>query len=152
MIKNDEDYLIRRTYTNYGGVNMAFDLNDEELKATRIMNGTASKEELYERIAELEAIEKEHKKENGELRERIEELEKKLFDKTYKFLCDHPYIDTFDTREVIMLEQVQKDYIPKSKVKELIEKYKCFKWKCKDDEYWANRIIIGFVELLEERN
>jgi predicted transcriptional regulator len=57
---------------------MAFDLSDEELKATRIINGTASKEELYERIVELEEIEKEHKKENGELRERIKELKSKV--------------------------------------------------------------------------
>jgi hypothetical protein len=84
-----------------GGINMAFDLSDEELKATRIMNGTASKEELYERIVELEEIEKEHQKENGELRERVEELEK--YENYYKN------------------ERVQ--LIPKSKVRKKLEEY-----------------------------
>ena len=55
------------------------DLDDEELKATRIMNG-ANKSlgyvyKLEQRIKELEKIEQEHKKENGELRERVKELE-----------------------------------------------------------------------------
>lgn len=61
---------------------MAFDLTDEELQATREMNKTAweseidkwSKEYLIERYKDLVEIEKEHKKENGELRERVEEL------------------------------------------------------------------------------
>lgn len=47
---------------------------------------------------------------------RNKELEEKLQDKTYKFLCDNPYIDTFDVRKVIMLEQVQKDYIPNERL------------------------------------
>ena len=55
------------------------DLDDEELKATRIMNG-ANKSlgyvyKLEQRIKELEEVEQEHKKENGELRERTKELE-----------------------------------------------------------------------------
>ena len=62
---------------------MAFDLTDEELQATREMNKTAwqseidkwSKEYLIERYKELVKIEKEHKKENGELREKVKELE-----------------------------------------------------------------------------
>ena len=99
-------------------------------------------ENLINRNKQLEEIEKEHKKENGELRERIKELESELQHKNDQlFLGDTQWGKYID-----------KNYIPKSKVKELIEKYKCFKWKCKDDEYWANRILDGFEELLEERN
>lgn len=155
MIKNDEDYLIRRTYTNYGGVNMAFDLNDEELQATREMNKTAweseidkwSKEYLIERYKELVEIEKEHKKENGELREQNKKLEKK--NKRYeKYLRDKD-IEHEKVLEYIETEK-EIDYIPKFKVRLLIEKYRAFGWHDKDDEYWVNRIIEGFEELLQE--
>ena len=58
---------------------MAFDLSDEELQATREMNKTAweseidkwSREYLIERYKELVEIEKEHKKENGELQTKL---------------------------------------------------------------------------------
>ena len=102
---------------------MAFDLDDEELRATKIMNGTLkedrkdieklieeltrvnptnlSKEglklfnkinEIIDRNKELEQIEAEHQKENGELRqgiipsyeETIAELEQQLFDSVPK--------------------------------------------------------------------
>ena len=41
-------------------------------------------------------------------------------------------------------------YIPKSKVKEKLEKYKLFEWNNIDDKYCANRIIAGIDELLED--
>lgn len=78
---------------------MAFDLTDEELQATREMNKTAweseidkwSKEYLIERYKDLVEIEKEHKKENGELRERVEELEKRLEEIELQILEDENY-------------------------------------------------------------
>jgi hypothetical protein len=201
MIKNDEDYLIRRTYTNYGGVKMAFDLSDEELQATREMNKTAwkseldkwSREYLIERYKDLVEIEKEHKKENGELREKVKELEKyenyyknermqlipkskvaeilKQRLKKYQDADDGRYKQEYLTRgelelvdrykecsellKILCKEDIYKielDYIPKSKVRVLIEKYRAFGWHNKDDEYWANRILDGFEKLLEERN
>lgn len=71
---------------------MAFDLSDEELKATREMNKTAweseidkwSKEYLIERYKDLVEIEKEHKKENGELREQVKEIEKQRNDVAWR--------------------------------------------------------------------
>lgn len=70
---------------------MSFDLDDEELLATREMNKTAweseidkwSKEYLIERYKDLVEIEKEHKKENGELREKAKKLEFELEIKKY---------------------------------------------------------------------
>lgn len=73
-------------YFKERGVTMAFDLTDEELQATREMNKTAweneidkwSKEYLIERYKDLVEIEKEHKKENGRLRDRINKTINKL--------------------------------------------------------------------------
>ena len=48
------------------------------------------------------------------------------------------------------LPYIEEDYIPKSKVRVLIEKYRAFGWHNKDDEYWANRILDGFEGLLQK--
>ena len=45
---------------------------------------------------------------------------------------------------------MEENYIPKLKVRVLIGKYRAFSWHNKDDEYWANRILDGFEELLQE--
>lgn len=50
----------------------------------------------------------------------------------------------------LFINEIKEDYIPKSKVRVLIEKYRAFDWHNKNDEYWANRILDGFEELLQE--
>lgn len=50
----------------------------------------------------------------------------------------------------MVADELYKNSISKDKIKALIEKYRCFGWHCKDDEYWANRILDGFQSLLEE--
>ena len=156
MIKNDDDYLKQRTYTNYGGVNMAFDLSDEELQATREMNKTAwiedidkwSREYLEERYKELVEIEKEHKKENGELREQNKELEiiNKINPEKLKIMTD-----SFNEK---VLDKFNEKYISKDKIKEIIQELeKQEDWyienKSLDDLYGKIDIL---QELLEERN
>lgn len=49
-----------------------------------------------------------------------------------------------------LYENASNYVIPKSKVRVLIEKYRAFGWHNKDDEYWANRILDGFEQLLQE--
>lgn len=152
MIKNDEDYLIRRTYTNYGGVNMAFDLTDEELQATREMNKTAweseidkwSREYLIERYKDLVEIEKEHKKENGELREEVEKLEEEDTKIRAKFILSlGNYISKDKIREKI--EELEKEIEEKQE--------NCLDFTLiHEHEIDTNGIIKVLQELLEERN
>lgn len=120
------------------------DLDDNELKATREMNKTVweseidkwSKEYLIERYKDLVEIEKEHKKENGELREEVERLENA--DLTILYM--NGFYDA------------EKKW--KNKIKEIIEELeKQEDWyienKSLDDLYGKIDIL---QELLEERN
>ena len=121
---------------------MSFDLNYEELKATRIMNGTASKEELYERIAELEEIEKEHKEENGRLRDKIKELEE--IDLTTVYMDG-----IYDERDKWKIKV-------KKKIVEIIQNSSHFNMISPlnyDKKYYETRFAVDKLqELLEERN
>ena len=121
---------------------MAFDLTDEELQATREMNKTAweseidkwSKEYLIERYKDLVEIEKEHKKENGELREKIKELE------------------NADLTTVYMSGFYDGENKWKDKIKERIEFYKRYGKIKNSNEYVMSVEIEVLEELLEERN
>lgn len=104
---------------------MAFDLTDIELQATREMNKTAweseidkwSKEYLIERYKDLVEIEKEHKKENGELRETLRS-------EIYSFNKMKELAETIrkeNVEYIIQIRQYELHYIPKSKVREKIE-------------------------------
>jgi hypothetical protein len=161
---------------------MAFDLDDEELRATReakglgqigeneeikiledlinrfalvTVNGEEYKipplkpneilaiENLIKRNKELEEIEQEHKKENGELRGKVKELEEK---------CKK------DSIVIIEYQDILENNIPKSVIKEKIEELEKTKsrhytenwadWK--DDEVYQY-IIQVLEELLEDK-
>ena len=113
---------------------MAFDLTDEELQATREMNKTAwqseidkwSKEYLIERYKDLVEIEKEHKKENGELREKLNnEIENyKVLSLDIAQACVDLGLpeDTIIADELVL--EINKRYISKDKIRKLQEKYK----------------------------
>lgn len=125
---------------------MAFDLTDEELQATREMNKTAweseidkwSREYLIERYKDLVEIEKEHQKENGELREKTKELENA--DLTIVYM--NGFYDA---------EKKWKDKI-REKIKELKKEYEEYKdsqeWEIFDETKYAYELL---QELLEER-
>lgn len=118
---------------------MAFDLTDEELQATREMNKTSweseidkwSREYLIERYKDLVEIEKEHKRENGELREKVKELE------------------NADLTIVYMNGFYDAEKKWKDKIREILNKYKY-------TEIGNAKEILNFYkelqELLEERN
>lgn len=142
---------------------MAFDLDDEELRATKIMNGTLkedrkdieklieeltrvnptnlSKEglklfnkinEIIDRNKELEQIEAEHQKENGELRqgiipsyeETIAELEQQLFDSVSNCKIIDLIKRVKENEKQLDLDYVDNNFIHKSKI---IEKIECLK-------------------------
>lgn len=126
---------------------MAFDLSDEELKATRIMNKVASKEELYERIAELEEIEKEHKKENGELREEVEKYQSLLAQSTANRVVTSIKDNKKSNEDLEMLNEGWK-----IKLKEIVDLYNnTLQCTRKYNDELAN-ILCDLEELLEERN
>lgn len=138
---------------------MAFDLTDKELQATREMNKTAweseinkwSREYLIERYKDLVEIEKEHKKENGELRERLNnEIENhKVLSLDIAQACVDLGLpeDTIISDELVL--EINKRYVNKEKMKEILNKYKY-------TEIGNYKEILNFYrelqELLEERN
>lgn len=97
-------------------------------------------------INEIEKKDKEIGQENNR-KNKIKQTSDEFTEETRYYTPEGEIYET-----IIETYKCPKNYISKDKIKEKIEKYKCFKWKCKDDEYWANRIIKGFEELLEERN
>lgn len=94
---------------------MAFDLTDEELQATREMNKTSWKSEinkwsrkyLIERYKDLVEIEKEHKKENGELRKENKRLRYMM---NNSYLLD--YIPIKDIEDKIKEKIIEKENVP----------------------------------------
>lgn len=154
---------------------MAFDLDDDELKATKIMNGTLKDEEekdeeekdikfirkymqdyFFEDIAieddfefekaienlltkykNLKEIEESHRKENGELRERVKELEEKN------------RIFALEGSKVRLQIHIENNYIPKLKLKEFfssrLEKYQ----EADDGRYEQEYLTRGELELVD---
>ncbi len=99
-------------------------MNDEDIKILEILKETLIKdkfiipkepkkwceaiENLLNRNKELEEIEQEHKKENGELRKRIAELEEE--NKTSKNITSQ-----------LMSDFINRNVIPVSKIKEIVD-------------------------------
>lgn len=81
---------------------------------------------LIQRNKDLEQIEKEHKKENGRLRDRIKELEETLRCTQKSWFEDTKKIEIYKMLEanIAKANEIIKDGIPKSLVREKMEKYK----------------------------
>lgn len=82
-------------------------------------------ENLLNRNKELEEIEQEHKKENGELREKVKELEEEnTVLKKANNISENVTIKDITNFMNKSLEDFNKEYIPVSKIKEKYEKNK----------------------------
>ena len=109
-------------------------------------------ENLIQRIKDLEQIEKEHKEENGRLREENKNLEKELEEKDMQHELE--LIGKEESTKANMAEIIEhyytanEDCIPKSKIKEKMELLR------EDIQYSANPLSIDnskyAIEVLEE--
>ena len=115
-----------------------------------------SREYLIERYKDLVEIEKEHKKENGELRERVEELETAYLLQKDRSIELATTIDalTTDYKEekeknnnlIHELRIYQNETISKNKIREIFDNYS-------QSSLMENNTFLEFKkELLEERN
>ena len=79
-------------------------------------------ENLLNRNKELEEIEQEHKKENGELREKVKELEEEnAVLKKANNISENVTIKDITNFMNKSLEDFNKEYIPVSKIKEIVD-------------------------------
>ena len=101
-----------------------------------------SLEYLIKAYKDLKEIEESHRKENGELRERVKELEMKLDDKETELQI---LKDDIKADEIMYKDEKKKKYIPVSLVEEKIEEL-----TKEGRHYNANKIEV-LQELLEKR-
>lgn len=99
-------------------------------------------ENLLARYKDLEQIEQSHKKENGELRERVKELEKENKNLKYKYKTNG--------RVLFTPEAIAEKHIPKTKVKEMIEKLKEMNLDCDTFGSMRDYAVLILKELLKE--
>lgn len=116
-------------------------MNDEDIKILEILKETLIKdkfiipkepkkwceaiENLLNRNKELEEIEQEHKKENGELREKVKELEEEnTVLKKANNISENVTIKDITNFMNKSLEDFNKEYVPVAKIKEIFEKNK----------------------------
>jgi hypothetical protein len=127
-------------------VDNVFKAEDDEIIEIDIYEASAIIR-LIKRNKELEEIEKEHQKENGELREKVKELEEMLEINDYidfhKLLQDKIYYKK-------LASEYQGNCIPKSIIKEKIEDSKEDSEKYSIDEVYYDLISI-LEELLEDK-
>lgn len=140
---------------------MAFDLDDEELKATRRMNGSDKNVGSIEKlIEELTKVRPDELSKGGlklfeyinEIIDRNKELEEE--NKRLK-----PKIDVCNWQEKSCREIIDEKYVPVSLIKEKIEEYKqriekYYEYKKQgketDVEFYENITNIAIVQVLQE--
>lgn len=110
-------------------------------------------EELLKAYKELKEIEESHRKENGELRERVKELEIKLDDKETELQI---LKDDIKADEIMYKDELSEKYIPVSLVEEKIEEHtklltSCNRFSDVDRIKAINERILAYKELLEKR-
>lgn len=107
-------------------------MNDEDIKiikgllrhseSTLLDEESLAIENLLNRNKELEEIEQEHKKENGELREKVKELEEEnTVLKKANNISENVTIKDITNFMNKSLEDFNKEYIPVSKIKEIVD-------------------------------
>ncbi|MGN1269369.1 MAG: hypothetical protein ACI4UU_00645 [Clostridia bacterium] len=120
--------------------------NDENVSAVLDLTDLLSLRRLIKTYKDLKEIEKNHKKENGELRERVKHLEEENERLKGK-------IDVCNWQEKSCRDIIDEKYIPVSLVKEKITEYKERKMNCndKETEIISDIKIQAYEELLEKR-
>lgn len=137
-------------------------MNDEDIKIIKgLLRHSEAIENLLNRNKELEEIEQEHKKENGELREKVKELEEEnTVLKKANNISEDVKIEDITKFINKSIEDFNKEYIPVAKVKENIE---LMQESIVNEDYSENtnlvncsvfdtNIVISYLlELLEEK-
>ena len=115
--------------------------NDENVSAILDLTDLKSLRNLIKEYKNLKEIEENHRKENGELREQVKELEEEN-----KKLKTMDGLNIFELGKESSGQRIEYDYIPKSKIKEKIE-------ELKENGYWnylEERDLETTIDVLQE--